>query len=78
MFEDDNLILEKYGIDLLSDGARCEILDALLVDMASRYPNESWPQWLCDMIETRLAKSFDPGRCRTLEELNSSLAATRM
>ena len=72
-----NPILERYGLDKLSDEEKYEVADALRASIPVEYPNEEWPQWLCDFIDERLAEPYDPKDCMTLEEFRARLHAQR-
>lgn len=72
-----NPILEQFGLDRLNDRQKLEVIAALQNTMTEGYPNEEWPQWMCDLIDERLAEPYDPKDCMTLEEFRARLHAQR-
>ena len=70
-------ILERYGLDKLSDEEKYEVADALRSSIPAEYPNEEWPRWLCDFIDEQLAEPYDPRDCMTLDEFRTKLLASR-
>ena len=73
-----NPILEKYGLDKLSDEEKYEVADALRDSIPVEYPNEEWPQWMCDLIDERLRDADEnPNDFLTLEEFRQKLKESR-
>lgn len=72
-----NTILEDYGLDKLNNHQKLEVIAALQDTITDGYPNEEWPQWLCDLIDERLAEPYDPNDCMTLEQFRARLHAQR-
>lgn len=72
-----NEVLERYGLECLSHEEQRKVADALQANLTVEYPNDEWPQWLCDLIDERLAEPYDPKDCMTLEEFRARLHAQR-